>query len=52
MDSEYGLSVIQQLQIMQETEKSKLQKCEEWSVPQGVSIDANEQVNGCFLVTE
>lgn len=52
VDSEYGLSVIQQLQIMQETEKSKLQKCEEWSVPQGVSIDANEQVNGCFLVTE
>ena len=46
VESEYGTSVLQQLETMQEPEASKLQKCNEWSIPQGVSIDANEQVNG------
>ncbi|KAK8794222.1 hypothetical protein WA171_003346 [Blastocystis sp. BT1] len=45
LESEYGSSVLQQLEIMQESEAEKLQKCKEWSIPQGVSIDANEQVN-------
>ena len=35
-----------------ESEAEKLQKCKEWSIPQGVSIDANEQVNGWFLILE
>ena len=52
MESEYGSSVLQQLKIMQESEADKLKKCKEWSIPQGVSIDANEQVNGWFLVPE
>ena len=52
VESEYGSSVLQQLEIMQESEAEKLQKCKEWSIPQGVSIDANEQVNGWFLILE
>lgn len=42
----FGSDIVQQMEKMQITEEEKLRICDTMDTPQGIGIDANDEVNG------
>lgn len=42
----FGSEIVQQMERMQQSEEEKLRVCDTLNTPQGIGIDANDEVNG------